>query len=113
MPFPESVRRLPHTTLAGLDAFVHDNGTSQILFLELPADRPEVAVPTHTHDVEWGIVVEGEIEMTIGELVQRHTAGSTHFIGSKVPHSFRFRPGTSSMHYFVERRVIVPMARPE
>ena len=62
-------------------------------------------VPTHTHDVEWGIVVEGEIEMTLGSRVERHPAGSTHWIPAGLPHSFRFAPGTSSVHYFVEHRV--------
>jgi hypothetical protein len=32
----------------------------------------------------------------------------THWIPAQVPHSFRFAPGTSSVHYFVERRVPVP-----
>lgn len=108
MPFPESVRRLPRASLSGADVFVHDAGTSQILFIEVPADRPEVVVPTHTHDVEWGFVAEGEIEMTIGTKVERHPAGATHWIAKDVPHSFRFRPGTSSVHYFVERRVALP-----
>jgi mannose-6-phosphate isomerase-like protein (cupin superfamily) len=113
MPFPESIRRLPRTKLAGLDAFVHDRSDSQVVFLEAPSDRPEVVVPTHTHDVEWGVVIEGEIEMTLDGRVEIHRAGSTHLIASGVPHSFRFRPGTSSVHYFVERRVAVgPPAQP-
>ena len=108
MPFPEPVRRLPHTTLAGIDVFVHDDGRTQVLFMELAAGREEVAVPTHTHDVEWGVVVEGSIEMTIGGRVEEHGPGDIHLIPAHVPHSFRFRPGTSSVHYFVERRVALP-----
>jgi mannose-6-phosphate isomerase-like protein (cupin superfamily) len=108
MPFPESVHRLPHTTFAGLDAYVHEAGNSQIVFLEAPVDRPAPVVPTHTHDVEWGFVAEGEIEMTIDDRVERHPAGSTHWIPAEVPHSFRFQPGTCSVHYFVERRVRLP-----
>ena len=110
MPFPESVHRLPRTKLAGLDAFVHDRPDSQVVFLEAPAGGPEVLVPTHTHDVEWGVVVEGAIEMTIDGQVELHTAGTAHLIASGVPHSFRFRPGTSSVHYFVERRVSLDVA---
>jgi quercetin dioxygenase-like cupin family protein len=112
MPFPEGVRRLPHTELAGADVYVHDAAGSQILFIEVASGRPPVVVPTHTHDVEWGIVVEGEIEMTLGDRVERHPAGSTHSIPKDLPHSFRFAPGTSSVHYFVERRVQMPRAAP-
>ena len=108
MPFPESIRRLPRTTLAGADVFVHDGGTTQVLFIEAPADGPTVVVPTHTHNVEWGFVVEGEIVMDLAGRIERHGAGSTHLIPAQLPHSFRFRPGTSSVHYFVERRVSLP-----
>jgi quercetin dioxygenase-like cupin family protein len=112
MPFPESVRRLPKTSLAGVDVYVHDGGTSQVLFLELPVGRPAVEVPTHAHDVEYGIVVEGEIEMNLDGRRERHVAGSTHWIPKDLPHSFRFLPGTTSIHYFVERRVALePPAR--
>jgi mannose-6-phosphate isomerase-like protein (cupin superfamily) len=101
MPFPESVHRLPRTKLATADVFVHDDGTTQILFIE---------APTHVHDVEWGIVVEGEIEMTFPDRTERHGPGDTHHIPANVPHSFRFRAGTSSIHYFVEKRVDVASA---
>ena len=110
MPFPVGVRTLPKADLAGADAYVHDNGSTQVVFLEVPVGRPEVVVPTHTHDVEWGIVVEGMIEMTLGDRLERHGPGSTHLIPSQLPHSFRFQPGTCSIHYFVERRVPVPRA---
>ena len=105
MPFPESVRRLPRGELAGADVFVHDAGATQILFIEVPKGHPEVVVAPHTHDVEWGIVVEGEIVMTLGDRVETHGPGATHLIPAGLVHSFRFRPGTSSLHYFVERRV--------
>lgn len=105
MPFPETVRRLPKTSLAGADVYVHDAGTTQVLFIEVPAGHPAVTVPTHTHDAEWGFVVEGSIEMIFPDRTERHLPGQTHWIPSQVPHSFRFAPGTSSVHYFVERRV--------
>ncbi|MHB1434624.1 MAG: cupin domain-containing protein [Thermoplasmata archaeon] len=111
MPFPESVHRLPKTDLAGIDVYVHDNGSSQVLFFELPSGRREVVVPTHTHDVEWGVVVEGRIDMTIDGRTEAHPAGAPHWIPAQVPHSFRFHPGTSSLHYFVERRVALPADR--
>ena len=105
MPFPETIRRLPRGSLAGVDVFVHDAGTTQVLFIEVPAGRPAVTVPTHSHDAEWGIVVEGEITMTFSDRTEVHSAGMTHWIPAGVPHSFRFAAGTSSVHYFVERRI--------
>ncbi len=108
MPFPVSIRALPKTSLLGVDVYVHDNGSSQVLFMELPAERTEVVVPTHTHDVEWGIVVEGEVEITVNGKAERHGPGATHHIPANAPHSIRFTPGTSSVHHIVGRRVNLP-----
>ncbi len=105
MPFPETIRRLPYANLAGADVYVHDADGRQVLFMEVPAGHPEVLVARHTHGEEWGIVVEGEIEMTLGDRVERHPAGTVHLIPAGLPHSFRFAPGTSSIHVFGERRV--------
>jgi mannose-6-phosphate isomerase-like protein (cupin superfamily) len=110
MPFGEPVVRLPQARLGGARVYVHDNGTGQVLFIEAPADGPDVVVATHTHGDEWGVVVEGEIEMTIDGRVEVHGPGTPHQIPAGVPHSFRFRPGTSSIHCFPERRVTLPAA---
>jgi quercetin dioxygenase-like cupin family protein len=108
MPFPETIRRLPHVNLSGADVYVHDDGSTQVLFMEVPEGRPEAIVPRHTHGLEWGIVVEGAIEMQLGDREELHAAGAPHLIPAGLPHSFRFRPGTCSVHYFAERRVPLP-----
>lgn len=107
MPFPEPIRRLPSTRLGEATVFVHDAPHTQVQFIEAPPDRP-VTVPTHTHDVEWGVVVEGQIRMDLGGRVEVHPAGTQHHIPSGLPHSFTFAPGTMSIHYFVEKRVTLP-----
>jgi quercetin dioxygenase-like cupin family protein len=110
MPFGPPVTGLPKTSLAGIEVYVHDDGRSQILFMELPIGQADAVVATHTHGVEWGTVVEGEIEMTIDGKLEVHRAGTQHLIPAGVPHSFRFRPGTISIHCFGERRVTLPTA---
>lgn len=108
MPFPETIRALPKSDLFGASVYIHDDGRTQVLFIEVPSSHPAVVVPTHTHAVEWGFVAEGAIDMTIGGVVERHGAGRSHLIPAEVPHSFRFEPGTCSVHFFPERRVPVP-----
>ncbi len=111
MPFPATIRALPRVDLGGADVYVHDAPGTQVLFIELPIGRAPVTVPTHTHDEEWGIVVEGEIQMSIDGREETHGPGSTHHLPKGVPHSFRFAPGTASIHYFIEKRVAVPGPR--
>jgi mannose-6-phosphate isomerase-like protein (cupin superfamily) len=108
VPFPATVKALPQSDLFGARVYVHDDGRTQVLFIEVEANGPAVEVPTHTHGLEWGFVAEGAIEMTLGDQVETHQAGATHLIPAQLPHSFRFRPGTCSVHYFDERRVKLP-----
>jgi mannose-6-phosphate isomerase-like protein (cupin superfamily) len=111
MPFPETIRALPKTDLSGADVYVHDDGRTQVLFIEVGPTNPPVEVPTHTHGLEWGFVAEGQIEMVVGDHRETHRAGDTHLIPAQRPHSFRFSPGTCSVHYFGERRVALPPER--
>ncbi len=111
MSFPEPIRRLPRASLQEATVFVHDGPGTQVLFIEAPEDRP-VTVPTHTHDVEWGFVVRGEILMDLNGRPESHPAGSEHLIPAGLPHSFRFAPGTESVHYFVEKRIALPPPAP-
>ncbi|MCI4350235.1 MAG: cupin domain-containing protein [Thermoplasmata archaeon] len=108
MPFPATIRALPRSELFGAHVYVHDDGRTQVLFIEVEPAMPLVEVPTHTHGLEWGFVAEGAIEMMIDGRSELHTAGSTHLIPAQVPHSFRFRPGTCSVHVFDERRIRLP-----
>lgn len=100
MGFPDVLRRLPEGKLsAGLKARVLQGPLSQCVLVE--AER-EVLVPDHVHSEEWGLVIEGEIEMMIAGKKEVHRAGDEHFIPAQVVHSFRFEPGTRSLHYFNE-----------
>lgn len=51
------------------------------------------AMLSHTGE-ESGIVIDGEIEITVGGRVQRLRAGDAYYFNSRLPHRFR-NPGTS------------------
>ena len=63
--FPDFIRALPQpdSPLQGLDAWMLQTGQAMAMFYELPDG---VVVPEHAHGAQWGVVLEGRLEFTIG-----------------------------------------------
>lgn len=68
--FPAFVRSLPEADLpfSGLNGWLLQTERGQVLFNESEA---EVFVAEHSHGDQWGIVVEGRINLTVGRLFCR------------------------------------------
>ena len=73
--FPEPIRRLPEADIPidGLRAYLSQAASHQILFMQFASDA-ELA--EHSHPAQWGIVVEGQLEITING-VRRVTQGGS------------------------------------
>ncbi len=89
MPFPEdvvqtAVVRSDH----GLVAFF-----SFLKDMELPA---------HSHGAQWGTVVEGEIEFTIGGETKTYRPGDSYSIPADVEHGALIKAGTRVIDFFEE-----------
>jgi len=53
-------------------------GTSrQAVFFDLPADA---VVPEHAHEAQWGIVIEGVLDLTIAGVRRTYRKGDTYAI---------------------------------
>lgn len=62
--FPEPIINLPEADipLKGVKAFLSQGQNHQIIFMEFSED---VDLTEHSHESQWGIVLEGEIELII------------------------------------------------
>ncbi len=62
--FPDFVKKLPRAaiTFDGLRGWLLQSDAGQVLFNESDV---EVYVPEHSHGEQWGVVIDGTIEMTI------------------------------------------------
>lgn len=73
VPFPEDVVQTAVVRSdAGLVAFFN--------FLK------DIELPAHSHGAQWGTVVEGEIELTIGGDTKVYRAGDSYSIPASVEH---------------------------
>jgi quercetin dioxygenase-like cupin family protein len=65
--FPEMITSLPEADIPfkGVRGWISQALDHQIVFMDI---EPIGDVAPHSHGEQWGIVVEGEMELTIGSL---------------------------------------------
>ena len=87
--FPEFISSLPEieVPLAGVRGRLLQGRDRQVVFFDID---PIGEIPPHSHGEQWGIVVEGEMELTIGGETRRYRAGDSYHIPAGTVHGARF-----------------------
>tara|TARA_R110000868_G_scaffold36453_7_gene129398 strand:- start:1358 stop:1693 length:336 start_codon:yes stop_codon:yes gene_type:complete len=62
----------------------------------------DMELPTHSHGAQWGTVIEGEIEFTIGGETRTYGVGDSYTIPSGVEHGAKIKAGTRVIDVFEE-----------
>jgi quercetin dioxygenase-like cupin family protein len=91
--FPEIVTDLPQADvpLSGVRAYLFQGEDKQLVFMEF---AEEVDVPEHSHAAQWGAVLKGRIELTVGGETNTYRPGDTYSIPADVPHRARIAAGS-------------------
>jgi quercetin dioxygenase-like cupin family protein len=99
--FPEPIRRLPSADvpLEGVTAYLSQSETHQIVFMEFDED---VELPEHAHEAQWGLVLEGRIELDVAGSKQVYGKGDRYFIPKGVEHSAKVSAGYADVTFFDE-----------
>ena len=100
--FPEPIRRFPQADipLSGIKAYISQSDDHQILFMEFDED---VEVPEHSHESQWGVVLEGKIDLVIEGVERTYTKGDRVFIPKGAKHSARIYAGYADISFFNEK----------
>lgn len=100
--FPEPILNLSEADipLDGIKAYLSQGNDHQIIFMEFEKD---VELPEHQHEAQWGIVLEGKIELTIDGKPGTYTKGDRYFIPAGVPHSGKIHAGYADMTFFNQK----------
>ena len=100
--FPEAIRKLPKADIPipGLTAYLSQDMNHQIVFMYFDQDAE---VPPHSHDAQWGIVLEGKITLTIGNKERVYTKGDRFYILNGEVHSAKISAGYTSMEFFADK----------
>ena len=97
--FPAPVLHLPEADipLNGIKAYLSQGSGHQIIFMEFSKD---VDLPEHAHAGQWGVVLEGKIELIIGGVKRMYGKGDRYYIPEGVKHSGRIFAGYADMTFF-------------
>ena len=89
VPFPEDV----------VSTAVVKSDAGMVAFFTFHKD---MELPVHAHGAQWGTVVEGEIEFTIGGMTKIYGPGDSYSIPSGVEHGAAIKAGTRVIDVFEE-----------
>jgi quercetin dioxygenase-like cupin family protein len=97
--FPEIITNLPEADIPieGVHSYLFQGEKQQFVFMSFEND---VEIPEHSHEAQWGVVLDGEIELTVGGKKCIFTNGDTYFIPKDVKHSARIRKGYKDLTLF-------------
>ena len=100
--FPDIINSHPQADIPvdGLQSRLIQAGDQQIIFMEFDED---FEIPDHTHEAQWGVVLEGEMEITIDGEVKPLKKGDSYFIPKDVVHSARIKKGYKDLTLFDQK----------
>ncbi len=86
-----------HMETAGLCGRILKGECGWVIFMS--ADR-DILIPMHRHGAQWGIVLDGEMEITVADQTRTYRRGETHYIPASVDHEAVLRAGWRGMYVF-------------
>ncbi|HRW62849.1 MAG TPA: cupin domain-containing protein [Bacteroidales bacterium] len=100
--YPDIIKNLPDADIPfdGVNGKLLQGENSQAVFFVIDAIG---IVPEHSHGAQWGIVFEGEMDLTIGGVTKTFTKGDHYYIPAGVKHSANFKKKTQLMDFFEDK----------
>jgi quercetin dioxygenase-like cupin family protein len=97
--FPPPIHCLPLAAipLEGVTGYISQSDKHQILFMEF---EQNVEVSEHCHEDQWGVVLEGRIDLTVDGVQRTYSKGEHYFIPEGAMHSARIYAGYADVTFF-------------
>jgi len=102
VPFPPYIKKLPEGDLQtdALAGNLLNSNNGQMLFLEAKED---IVIPEHYHGDQWGVVLEGQMELTIDDKTETYIQGESYYIPGGTIHSGKLHKGFRAIDYFADK----------
>lgn len=100
-PYPHIITNLPKAKipLDGVEGWIAQGEHFQIVFLDI---EPTGVLPPHSHSAQFGIVIEGEMTLTIDGQGKRYYPGDSYYIPAGVEHQAEFHTHFRALDFFNE-----------
>ena len=63
----------------------------------------DIDLPEHSHESQWGVVLEGKIDLTIDGVAKTFIKGDNYFIPAGIRHSGKIYAGYADITYFSQK----------
>lgn len=100
--YPDLVSSLPDADIpvAGVQGKLLQGEHGQVVFFDLAANAK---VPPHAHGAQWGVVLEGEMELTIGGKTRTYRKGDAYYIPAGITHAATFITRCKALDFFADK----------
>jgi len=100
--FPDLIIGLPRADVPvqGVTAYLLQGENRQVVFMAFEED---VRVPAHSHGAQWGVVLQGTIDLTVGGVERTYGRGDSYFIPAGMEHSAMIHAGYADVTVFADR----------
>ncbi len=102
MKFPDFIKKLPNINLKidGLESYLSQGNNHQIVFMNFDKD---ISIPNHSHSAQFGIVLEGKIDLLIDGCNKTYYKGDIYVIAKDTMHSAKIYAPYSDITFFDEK----------
>ncbi|MFW9910955.1 MAG: cupin domain-containing protein [Candidatus Thorarchaeota archaeon] len=97
--YPDIIKKLPKVkhSMEGVEGWLAQGKDFQIAFFKI---QPMAKIPPHSHGAQFGMVIEGEMVLTIGDDTQAYRKGDTYNIPEGVTHHADCKSVVLAMDFF-------------
>ncbi len=102
LEYPNLIVDLPEADIPfnGLKGWISQGKDHQMVFFDI---EPIGEVKEHFHGAQWGIVIDGEMDLTIAGQTKTYKKGDSYFIPEKALHSAVFKTRTKVLDFFADK----------
>ena len=99
---PEMIKKLPEieVTNESIKGYMIQGESNQSIFFIV---RAGTFLPEHSHAAQWGIVIDGEFEISFGDKTMSYRKGDTYYVPEGTPHTGEYITDVVSFDVFDDK----------
>jgi quercetin dioxygenase-like cupin family protein len=97
--FPAPILALPEADVPvkGAKAYLSQGDSHQVVYMHFSED---VDLLEHSHAAQWGIIIDGKVDLDIGGVLRTYARGDNYFVPDGVKHHGHIYAGLKVVEYF-------------